>query len=214
MGSDILKAQLSEMAFHRMDDVMRSALSDLVSVGFACVHGLISPAVVSELRSEALRRKKTAQAVSSTAGHGYRAHLSGLGDAGRAFLAGSTMTELVGALFQAPLAPDKVASCYTYYQPGDFLGAHVDHAEQCPVTAILYLDVVRPEKEADRTGLALHVFDNAPSVEHRKLRAVLPTQAGALVLGLGSVNWHERPMLQDGEYLVALTACYSTPSSA
>jgi hypothetical protein len=140
--------------------------------------------------------------------------LSGLGDAGRAFLAGSTMTELVGALFHIPLTPDKVASCYTYYQPGDFLGAHLDHAEQCLVTAILYLDVVHPDNESDRTGLELHVLDDAPSSERRQPRAILPTKAGALVLGLGSVNWHERPTLQDGEYLTAMTACYSRPPAA
>lgn len=194
--------------------MVHSALSDLASAGFTCIQGFVSPALVSDLRSEALRRKNVAKAVSCTSGHGYRAHLSGLGDSGHAFLAGSTMTELVDALFQLPLAPDKVASCYTYYQPGDFLGPHLDHAEQCVVTAILYLEVVRPATKTDRTGLELHVLDDAPMDGCRNPRAIFPTRTGALILGLGSANWHERPMLQDGEYLIAITACYSRSPTA
>lgn len=194
-----------------MHDVAHSALSDLNTVGFTCIQGLISSALTSELRAEALHNKNEAKAVSDTSGHGYRAHLSGLGDDGRAFLSGNTMTELIGALFDRPMAPNKVASCYTYYQPGDFLGAHIDHPEQCLVTAILYLDVVHSERKVDMTGLELHILEDAISGEHRKARTILPTQAGALVIGLGSTNWHERPALQDGEHLIAMTACYSMP---
>lgn len=169
---------------------------------------------MAELHAEARRNRSGAKAVSGTSGHGYRAHLSGLGDTGRAFLAGGTMTELIGTLFGVRLVPDKVASCYTYYQPGDFLGAHIDHAEQCLVTAILYLDVVRPASRSESTGLELRILEEASSGESTTTRAILPTEAGALVLGLGSMNWHERPTLQDGEYLTAMTACYSMPPAA
>jgi len=74
--------------------------------------------------------------------------------------------------------------------------------------------IVHSENKSDRTCLALHILDDAPSGERRKLRAILPTKAGTLVLGLGSMNWHERPTLQDGEYLTAMTACYSRPPTA
>jgi hypothetical protein len=197
-----------------MNDIARSTLSELDTIGFTCLRDMVSSSLMSELRLEAIRNKKGAKAVSSTAGSGYQAHLSGLGEAGLAFLSSSTMMELLRAMFDIPLVPSTDASCYTYYQPGDFLGAHTDHAEQCLVTAILYLDVVRPDQEQDITGLELHILEYATPGGGRTLRAVMPTKAGVLVLGLGSANWHERPMLQEGEHLIAMTACYSRPAAA
>jgi hypothetical protein len=191
--------------------VLYKALSDLNKIGFTCFPELIDATLLSELRSEALRCKHDAKRASSTSGHGYRAQLSGLGEAGRAFLTGSTMAGLIGAMFHIPLEPDKIASCYTYYQPGDFLGAHVDHPEQCSVTAILYLDVVRSDRDSDRTGLELHILSASPSDDGSQPRAIMTSEPGSLIVGLGSLHWHERPMLQDGEYLTAMTACYSVP---
>lgn len=205
--------QFSDEVSWNIRNILNDALSDLKTVGFTSFPGLILSTLVSELHAEAVRNKKNARSASSTSGHGYRAHLSGLGEAGRAFLAGRTMTALNGALFRMPLAPDKLASCYTYYQPGDFLGAHVDHPEQCSVTAILYLDVVCSGRNPARTGLELHVLGAAPSEQHCVRPAIIPTRTGSLVLGVGSVYWHERPMLQDGEYVTAMTACYSVPRS-
>jgi hypothetical protein len=194
--------------------MLHDGLADLNRIGFICFPCLVGSEVVSDLRAEALLGKDSARAVASTSGTKYRARMSGLGDAGRDFLSGDTMTGLVGALFEMPLEANNIASCYTHYQPGDFLEAHVDHAEQCVVTAILYLDVVHSNKSLDSTGLELHILDAIPSGGHRARRATIPTKTGALVLGLGSVHWHERPMLQEGEYLTAMTACYSVPSAS
>jgi len=121
--------------------------------------------------------------------------------------------KFLDTLFGMPHTLEEGASCYTYYQPGDFLGPHLDHAEQCIVTVILYLDVIHSETESDKTGLELHVTGASPSGRD-KPRVVLPTKAGSLIIGLGSVNWHERPTLQDGEYITAITACYSRLHSA
>lgn len=195
------------------DSVIQSVMTDLAIAGFVCMQGVISSQLLSKLRLEAFHKKKDSRPVYGTSPHQYRAHLSGLGKAGFTFLAGRSMSELLNILFRMPLSLEKDASCYTYYQPGDYLGPHLDHAEQCTTTAILYLDVVYPDQRSDRTGLELHILDDSPSDEGQT-RAVLPTKAGALVLGLGSVNWHKRPTLQNGEYLTALTACYSSPLSA
>jgi len=197
-----------------MTDPVLAARPELETVGFTCLQGRIPAAQVAALRAEALRLRGSTQTAARSNGHGYRARLAGLGAVGRAFLSGHPMTELIGALFDRSLVPEMGASCYTYYGPGDFLGAHLDHPEQCLATAILYLDVVRPESPAASTGLVLHILEGDPAQGRRAPRAILPTSAGALVLGLGSAHWHERPTLQDGEYLVAMTACYSRSASA
>ena len=193
--------------------MLQDALADLDRIGFTCFPRLVGSELLSDLRAEALLSKNSAKAVASTSGPRYQARMSRLGDAGRAFLNGDTMTRLVGALFEMPLAANDIASCYTHYQPGDFLQAHVDHAEQCVVTAILYLDVVHSDRDVDRTGLELHILDAVPSGTRRVRHATIPTTTGALVIGLGSVHWHERPVLQEGEYLTAMTACYSAPGA-
>lgn len=197
-----------------LDGSENSALSDLHSIGFTCIHGRVPSKKLEELRSEALRARCEAKAVQSTSCHGYRAHLSGLGDAGRDFLSGNSMAKLMEALFCVPLVLERDASCYTYYGPGDFLGAHVDHAEQCVVTAILYLDVVRPDPPSERTGLELCILGAEPAGSQRAPRAVFPTEIGALIVGLGSAHWHERPVLQDGEHLTAITSCYHVAAEA
>lgn len=192
------------------DDVIQSALDELGTSGFTCIRGIIEPSVLEALRSEALQKRHHAKAVCSDSNPKYRAHLAGLGEAAQRFLATQHMSGLMVKLFGLPLAPQPSASCYTYYQPGDFLGPHLDHAEDCRATAILYLDVVKAEDESAHTGLELHILHPPPD-EDRGPRVIIPTEAGALVVGLGSQNWHKRPILQEGEYLAALTACYSMP---
>src|SRR5262245_34392956 len=47
----------------------------------------------------------------------------------------------------------------------------------------------------------------------RSPRAIIPTHAGGIVVGFGSRFWHERPMLDEGERVAALTGCYGYESS-
>ena len=42
-----------------------------------------------------------------------------------------------------------------------------------------------------------------------KARLTIPTHTGGIVVGRGSKFWHERPMLEKGEQVAALTGCYS-----
>ena len=100
--------------------------------------------------------------------------------------------KILEILFSIPLTLEESASCYTYYQPGDFLGTHLDHAEKCVVTVILYLDVVHSDKRSYETGLELHILGQTSSDED-KPQVIIPTKAGSLIIGLGSVNWHKRP---------------------
>jgi hypothetical protein len=41
-----------------------------------------------------------------------------------------------------------------------------------------------------------------------KVRLEIPTITGGLVLGRGSKYWHERPKLQAGEQVIAITGCF------
>lgn len=194
------------------DDIV-TARTNLKTAGFICLKSVLGSQLLSELHLEAFHKKKDAVPACGTSQCQYQAHLAGLGKSGIAFLAGDHISKLLDGLFGIPLTLEEGASCYTYYQPGDFLEPHLDHAELCIVTVILYLDVARPDKNTDKTGLELHIIGESPSDED-KPRVVIPTQTGSLIIGLGSVNWHKRPTLQNGEFITALTACYSMPHSA
>jgi len=194
------------------DDIV-TARTNLETAGFTCIECAVNSQLLSELRAEAFHKKKDAVPVCGTSQCQYHAHLAGLGKAGVAFLAEGRMPEFLDSLFDIPLRLEDGSSCYTYYQPGDLLEAHLDHAELCIVTVILYLDVVRSGKRSDKTGLELHILGKSPSDEGNP-RVVLPTEAGSLIIGLGSANWHKRPTLQDGEFITAITACYSRLLSA
>jgi hypothetical protein len=190
-----------------------TARANIGTAGFTRIDSLFSLQLLSELRSEAFHKKKDAIPACGTSQCQYQAHLAGLGKAGIAFLSADRMLNLLDTLFGMPLTLEVGASCYTYYQPGDFLGPHQDHAELCFATAILYLDVVHSDNKHDKTGLELHVFGTSPAYTP-KPRLVLPTKAGSLITGLGAENWHARPPLQNGEFITALTACYSRRVSA
>ena len=193
------------------DDIV-TARSDLETAGFTCMDSVLGSKLLSDLRSEAIHKKKVAVQVCGTSQCQYQAHLAGLGKAGIALLTGGRISTLLDNLFDTPLKLEEAASCYTYYQPGDFLGPHLDIAELCLVTVIFYLEVSCPEKRTDKTGLELHILGKSPTDENNP-HVVLPTKAGFLIIGAGSVNWHKRPTLQNGEFITALTACYSNPNA-
>ena len=187
---------------------IESAATRLETTGFTAIEAEFSPHLLSVLRAEAAAKAQNAVPVSGTPQCRYHARLADLGEEGMAFLAGGRLSKLLDDLFGISLRPSPGASCYTYYRPGDSLGPHLDHPELCIVTVILYLDVLHPAARPAETGLALHILGSAgPGAD--RLRAILPTETGTLIIGRGATNWHERPTLQDGEYLTALTACCS-----
>jgi alkylated DNA repair dioxygenase AlkB len=187
---------------------IETARTNLETVGFTCINTEFGDGLLSRLRSEARTLERNAVQVSGTHQCQYQAHLAGLGDAGSAFLAGERLSNLLDDLLGIPLKPELDASCYTYYRPGDALGPHLDHPEQCIVTVILYLDVVHPDIRPAESGLELHILGSTTPDENKPL-AILPTKAGSLIIGQGAKTWHKRPTLQNGEHVTALTACYS-----
>lgn len=196
-------------ALGNVDPDFRNILHGLRETGFARIKSYLPEGLFSELRLEANSLKLTAKPVSSDSEIKYQARLEGLGEKGKAFLAGQWMTDLTNALFKPKLIPDNTASCYTYYKEGDFLAPHQDHPEQCIVTTILYLDVTGNPSPTGKTGLELHLYKNETLLSSRQPSAIIPTIEGELLVGLGSQTWHERPILQAGESVTAITACYS-----
>ena len=191
------------------DPDFQNVLHGLSNAGFARIKSYLPEELFSELCLEASSLKPTAKPVSSDSNIKYQASLKGLGEKGKAFLAGQRMADLIKALFTPKLTPDNKASCYTYYKEGDFLSPHQDHPEQCIVTTILYLDATSNPSSTGKTGLELHLYENEMLLSTRQPSAIIPTIKGELLVGLGSQTWHERPMLQMGESVTAITACYS-----
>lgn len=176
--------------------------------GFVPLENALSDELMAGLRAEASAQRAVARPAVGTDANPYKSHIAELGDVARSFLTGSSVARLLQAAFEQSFALSKHASCYTYYEPGNFLSRHRDRPVECAATLIVYLDAASPDPQSAQTGLSLRVFgeDGAGATEPR---AVIPTRIGTLVVGRGSSFWHERPMLQPGEHVVALTACFS-----
>lgn len=187
---------------------VEAARANLGAAGFTSIDARFGDRFLSRLISEAQAQERNAIQVTGTAQCVYQARLAELGDTGIAFLAGERLSKLLDDLFGMPLQPNKDASCYTYYGPGDSLGSHQDHPQKCIVTVILYLVVEYPDIRPAESGLELHILGSTATDEDKPI-AVLPTRAGSLIIGQGAKTWHKRPRLQNDEYITALTACYS-----
>lgn len=190
------------------DNIVEKLRKKVKSNGFANLPDAISDDLAVELRREAAIQRANSLAVSSTADICYKAHLADLGDAARSFLNSSSLSNFLSQVFRESLEMTPSASCYTYYEPGDFLNAHRDDASACTATVITYLDVTGPVPGSDDTGLILRIYnETGPDVD--PIKTSLPTRALSMIVGYGSRYWHERPELKIGESLTALTACFS-----
>lgn len=175
--------------------------------GFASITSALDDDSFGALCVEAAQQRCLAAVAKQSQQVAYRAHTADLGQTARLFLESGLTANLLECIFNERFVLTREASCYTYYERGDFLGRHRDREGDCAVTLILYLDVQRPTEPSAQTGLELRVY---PSGEDKNLpaRLVIPTHVGRLVVGRGSQTWHERPALQKGECLTALTACF------
>ena len=63
------------------------------------------------------------------------------------------------------------------------------------------------------TGLELRIYGEEMT-QNCQPHLTIPTRTGGIVIGHGSKFWHERPMLQKGEQVAALTGCYGYDSNA
>lgn len=139
----------------------------------------------------------------------YRAGITYLGEQAQAFLTGRPLLSCLRQLTGERLRLTVEMSCLTVYEEGDQLGPHLDQpAEKCRVTFIFYLACRSPDPGNARTGLQLKVYGEERASIRRPPKQVIKTMAGAFVIGRGAQVWHERPRLQKGEQVQALTACF------
>jgi hypothetical protein len=175
--------------------------------GFSSIDKAIDRELLEALRVEAADHRRGASQARETQKVAYRASVAGLGQVATSFLECESATELLQFVFKARFVLTREASCYTYYECGDFLGLHRDRETECAVTLIVYLDVRAAQIPSAHTGLQLRVYSPGDD-ENLMVRLVIPACTGTLVIGSGSQTWHERPTLQKGEFLAALTACF------
>jgi hypothetical protein len=177
--------------------------------GFGCLPAAIAPTVLQKLQIEARERYSLAVFADQSAELSYRANLVSLGPEAAGLLSGMEARELMYSVFGQQVELSAGVSCLTYYREGDYLGPHLDQpAEQCVVTALVYLSATAAASPSSGTGLVLRVYgEEAPA--GREPILTIPTLAGALVVGRGSKVWHERPVLQPGEQVMAITGCYA-----
>jgi hypothetical protein len=176
--------------------------------GFGFLPDLVPPDTFAKLEREAKDTSDTAVSAKRTGAVNYQASIVSLGPESQSFLFGLEMTGLLSTVFGEMVAPSEDRCCLTLYREGDHLGPHRDEpANECWVTAILYIDVGRAAADAGSTGLVLRVYGEEVN-EEPQARLTIPTAPGILVLGRGAKFWHERPALAHGEYVAALTACY------
>jgi hypothetical protein len=183
--------------------------ADVETYGFGCLPHALSPALLQALQREAESRLGLALFAEQTTDLSYRARLTSLGPLASQLLGGPEARALLHAVFAEQLTLAEGVSCLTFYGEGDHLGPHLDQpAAECVVTILVYLAANgATSPSSPDTGLALRVYtEQKPQDEEPRL--VIPTRAGAIVIGRGSRVWHERPRLLPGEQVVALTGCF------
>jgi hypothetical protein len=188
-------------------DVQKLRL-DVQTFGFGVVPDLIDPSSLNKLRDEARQQFESAVVAQQLEKLSYRARIATLGAEGKRLLFGDPTLELLLAVSGEKLSPTADRSCLTFYTEGDHLGPHLDQPEsECLITFIVYLEAISPSPCSPSTGLVLRVYEQQMTSDPL-LRLAIPTRIGGSVIGRGSQYWHERPKLEKGEYVAALTGCY------
>jgi hypothetical protein len=189
------------------DDVEQLRLS-VRSFGFGLLSDVIVPSVLRGMQEEAEERRNAAVRAERSADLRYRANIASLGPRARDFLCSRQLADLLSATFDGSFVLTEHRSCLTVYKEGDHLGPHLDKpAEECAVTIIVYVAATAAARRSLQTGLELRVYGQEMSRDG-KARITIPTRTGGIVVGRGSTFWHERPMLEQGEQVAALTGCY------
>jgi hypothetical protein len=178
------------------------------SFGFGALNNGLSPETLIALQAEADRALATMARAESSTTLKYSARMCGLGPVASAVLKGEDMSGLLERVFDGQFELSDHISCLTHYGPADHLGAHLDKpASDCVVTILLYLRARSRVSSTGETGLLLHVYGETEDTVG-EARLSIPTCEGTVVLGRGSQFWHERPRLQVGEEVIAITGCY------
>lgn len=185
------------------------AMTDSVrQFGFGALIDGLSQETLAALQAEADATLGNMVEAESAANLKYRARMGSLGPIAKAVLNSEEMTGLLTRVFGGHFAISDHISCYTHYASSDHLGAHLDKpAKDCAVTILIYVRAASPAPNAADTGLVLRVYGETEDTIGSP-RLSIPTAEGTVALGHGSRFWHERPALQPGENVVAITGCY------
>jgi hypothetical protein len=208
MHPDATRRVESPSGWYVLSGEQRSALCRTArEFGFGALEGALDVDLLTRLQAESASQLEASVSADVDDAIRFRARMGTLGDTARRFLRSRATVELLQAVFGARFVLSDDASCFTYYGGGDCLGVHCDRPTVCAVTMIVYLRAASPRPKAPDTGLVLKVYGrHRPAGEAPRL--VIPTTAGCLVVGRGAETWHERPRLQEGEQVTALTACF------
>jgi hypothetical protein len=183
----------------------------LERTGFACVPDALDVAEFRSLREESLSQRQHAKRVTDNREVSYSGFLADLGPIALDFLTGRAVSDFLLRVFGETFNLTHGSSCYTYYESGDYLSAHMDGADDCTVTMLVYLHAESPDSAARRSGLRLDIFADDDGKPGEAVHAI-ETREGNLIAGYGSRTWHGRPPLQDGERVYLLTACFTAAS--
>jgi Tfp pilus assembly protein PilF len=169
----------------------------------------IDDATLTAMRTEADYQKAKGWGRTNSKAVDHRCWRANLGPVARSFLTMGETIQLMSEVVGVDVIPRFEATCITYYEgPLDFLGVHHDRPQICSYTLILYLAAVWPSTGAPGPGLELHIFapdDEAGTMPIRRIA----TRENMLVIGRGADVLHSRPVLREGESVVALTACFA-----
>lgn len=184
-------------------------LSLLENDGFVFIPDSIPLSLLRELKDECLDARNSSLRAEGQGELQYRSSLAPLGMKGRELLENAASSEILEPLFGRKFSCSWNASCYTYYEAGDFLAAHLDGVENCEVTLLFYLDATTPGNDPGESGLHLTLYrqDEGGAVVPRK---TIATTAGGIMLGFGSRVLHGRRRLEEGEHIFMLTACFTS----
>jgi len=178
------------------------------SSGFGLLSGAILPSTLRAMQGEAEESRSAASLAELPGKFNYRAKMTSIGPQARGFLCSKQLTDLLAMIFGGNFILTENRSCLTFYKEGDHLGPHLDKpAEECAVTIIVYVAASGPAYRSARTGLELRVYGQEMT-EPCEARITIPTHTGGIVVGRGSKFWHERPRLEKGEEVAAITGCY------
>lgn len=190
------------------DDDIETLRCSVEEFGFGFLSNPLASPVLQELQAEADERYKAAVFAEQSEGLNYRARITSLGPEATRLLCGPQMTTILNTLFGEKFVLTQHRSCLTFYGEGDHLGPHLDMpAEECVVTIIVYISATESALQSALTGLELRVYGRELGDALNPVLTI-PTRTGNIVIGRGSKVWHERPMLQEGEAVAALTGCY------
>ncbi len=183
------------------------ALAGFSTSGFAVLEQLVPRTVCSALTEEA----QSAYPASWSCERGpedqpplQRNRRAELGPIARGLVSDGALLQLLRTTSGLALQPSFEATCFTYYQAGDYLAVHQDRKNSCIMTLLLYLGVRWSQDLGPSPGLSLSVHDR----EYGPPLLQIPSSVGKAVLLMGSRVWHGRRQLWPQESVSALSACF------